>query len=135
MVPAVGVMKPAIMRSVVVFPQPEGPSRETSLPSRSERFSPSTAVKSPKVRDTFLRTSWLMEILPQSASSTSPPPSASGGGERLRAAGRRSWHRPPQHEVAPHQPEPQQDERHRDEHKHQADGCQHLEVAFVALVE
>ena len=33
MVPAVGSMKPAIMRRVVVLPQPEGPSSETNSPS------------------------------------------------------------------------------------------------------
>ena len=32
-VPAVGAMKPAIMRRVVVLPQPDGPSSETNSPS------------------------------------------------------------------------------------------------------
>ena len=32
-VPDVGLMKPAIMRSVVVLPQPDGPSSETNSPS------------------------------------------------------------------------------------------------------
>ena len=31
-VPAVGSMKPAIIRKVVVLPQPEGPSSETNSP-------------------------------------------------------------------------------------------------------
>jgi hypothetical protein len=33
--PAVGAMKPAIMRSVVVLPQPLGPSSTTNSPSRT----------------------------------------------------------------------------------------------------
>ena len=43
-VPSDGVSKPASMRSVVVLPQPEGPSRVTSVPSSMVRFSLSTAV-------------------------------------------------------------------------------------------
>nr|WP_246227176.1 hypothetical protein [Propioniciclava coleopterorum] len=42
MVPDVGVMKPAIMRSVVDFPQPDGPSRVKNSPSAMVRLSAST---------------------------------------------------------------------------------------------
>src|SRR5262252_1628917 len=48
MVPAVGSMKPAIMRKVVVLPQPDGPSSETNSPSLSARSSPATAAVPPK---------------------------------------------------------------------------------------
>ena len=47
MVPALGAMKPAIMRKVVVLPQPEGPSSETNSPSCRSRSMPSTAATSP----------------------------------------------------------------------------------------
>jgi hypothetical protein len=42
-VPASGASKPAMSRRVVVFPQPEGPSRATISPSSTESESPSTA--------------------------------------------------------------------------------------------
>ena len=45
--PAVGSMKPATRRSAVVFPQPEGPRRQTSCPSWISRETPSSAVWSP----------------------------------------------------------------------------------------
>ena len=46
-------MKPAIIRSKVVLPQPDGPSRNESLPAGISRFTPSTATVSPKRRVTF----------------------------------------------------------------------------------
>src|SRR5262249_48869494 len=46
--PASGVSKPATMRSVVVLPQPDGPSRAISSPSRTSRSSLSTATTLPK---------------------------------------------------------------------------------------
>ena len=46
--PAVGFMKPAIMRSVVVLPQPEGPSRETNSPGWSVSETSCTAGVVPK---------------------------------------------------------------------------------------
>jgi hypothetical protein len=45
--PAVGVSSPAIILSVVVLPQPEGPSRQTNSPSPISRLRSETAVKSP----------------------------------------------------------------------------------------
>src|SRR5258708_1303485 len=42
-VPMLGVSKPAIMRNVVVFPQPEGPTTITNSPSSTSRFRSSTA--------------------------------------------------------------------------------------------
>ena len=41
--PLVGVSRPAIMRRVVVLPQPEGPSRVTKALSSMTRFRSSTA--------------------------------------------------------------------------------------------
>src|SRR2546425_10566695 len=50
--PDVGRWSPAIMRSRVVFPEPEEPSRTRNSPSRIDRSTPSTAWRSPKC---FLR--------------------------------------------------------------------------------
>src|SRR5690349_184814 len=44
MLPEVGRSKPAIIRSVVVFPQPEEPSSEKNSPPSTCRSIPSTAV-------------------------------------------------------------------------------------------
>src|SRR3989442_10490630 len=46
--PDVGRSSPAIMRSSVVFPEPEEPSRTRNSPSRIDRSTPSTAWRSPK---------------------------------------------------------------------------------------
>src|SRR5438105_6543988 len=46
--PTSGVSKPAIMRSVVVLPQPDGPSIEKNSPSRISSVTSSTAVWLPK---------------------------------------------------------------------------------------
>src|SRR5262249_46611187 len=54
--PWVGCSKPAIMRSVVVLPQPEEPSSEKNSPAGMWRLMPSTAFTLPK-RLTRL-TSW-----------------------------------------------------------------------------
>src|SRR5215471_13918445 len=45
--PAVGRSKPAMRRSVVVLPQPEGPSSEKNSPASIETSIPSTAATSP----------------------------------------------------------------------------------------
>jgi hypothetical protein len=58
-VPAVGRRKPAIMRSVVVLPQPDGPSSETNSPGASARLKSSTAVTAPNRQVTLRRTSRL----------------------------------------------------------------------------
>ena len=47
--PAVGTSKPAIIRSTVVLPEPDGPSIEKNSPSARSRSMPSTAVTSPNV--------------------------------------------------------------------------------------
>src|SRR4030095_13723874 len=47
--PAVGATNPAIMRNVVVLPQPEGPSSTTSSPCPISRSTPATAWTSPYV--------------------------------------------------------------------------------------
>src|SRR5437867_3331309 len=46
--PDVGRSSPAIMRSRVVFPEPEEPSKTRNSPSRIDRSTPSTAWRSPK---------------------------------------------------------------------------------------
>ena len=43
--PLVGISKPAIMRSVVVFPQPDGPKKVTNSPLPTSRLKSSTAAK------------------------------------------------------------------------------------------
>ena len=43
--PALGSSSPAIMRSSVVFPQPDGPSRQTKVPCATESVTSSTAVR------------------------------------------------------------------------------------------
>jgi hypothetical protein len=45
--PASGSSSPATQRSVVVLPQPEGPSRQTNCPLPTCSDTPSTAVKLP----------------------------------------------------------------------------------------
>ena len=42
-VPAVGCSNPAIMRSTVVLPEPDGPSMEKNSPSAMSRSTPATA--------------------------------------------------------------------------------------------
>ncbi len=48
--PESGCSKPASMRSAVVLPQPDGPSRARSSPGRTDRSSPSRATVPPKSR-------------------------------------------------------------------------------------
>ena len=43
----VGLSKPAIMRSSVVLPQPDGPSSEKNSPSRMVRLASSSALNVP----------------------------------------------------------------------------------------
>src|SRR6266550_1747492 len=45
--PDVGSSRPAIIRSVVVLPQPDGPSRQKKSPSRTSNVESRTAAKSP----------------------------------------------------------------------------------------
>src|ERR1041385_8005393 len=47
MSPPVGCSRPAIMRSSVVLPHPDGPSRTRYSPSRQTRLMPSTAAVAP----------------------------------------------------------------------------------------
>src|SRR6185369_16819832 len=46
--PPLGSTKPAIICSVVVLPQPDGPSRETNSPFSTASVRPSTAACEPK---------------------------------------------------------------------------------------
>src|SRR5690242_6289858 len=52
-VPPAGWMKPARVRSAVVFPQPEGPRRVKNSPGWTCRSRCGMAVKSPKVTSMF----------------------------------------------------------------------------------
>ena len=45
--PSLGSSRPAIMRKVVVLPQPEGPSSVTSVPVSTVKLTPATAVAWP----------------------------------------------------------------------------------------
>ena len=45
--PSLAISSPAIMRSVVVLPQPDGPSSVTSLPASMLKLTLSTAVTAP----------------------------------------------------------------------------------------
>ncbi len=45
--PALGSSSPAISRSVLVLPQPDGPSSVTSVPGAISRLTSSTAVTGP----------------------------------------------------------------------------------------
>src|SRR2546423_2831160 len=58
--PPVGCSNPAIIRSVVVLPQPDGPSMEKNSPAGICRLMPSTAITS-------------LNSLTRSTTSTSPP--------------------------------------------------------------
>src|SRR5688572_6057669 len=53
-VPASGYSKPAINLNVVVFPHPDGPSKESNSPAATSKETPSTARTSPN----DLETSW-----------------------------------------------------------------------------
>src|SRR6185503_18847187 len=52
--PAVARSRPAIMRSVVVLPQPDGPRRQTTSPALTERSASLTATNSPYFLVIFL---------------------------------------------------------------------------------
>src|SRR5262245_31228400 len=73
MSPPVTSSSPAIIRSVVVFPHPEGPTRTRNSWSRTVRSMPATATTSPKRFSTFSRTT-----------------SATGHGKKRRALSRKA---------------------------------------------
>src|SRR4029450_2017493 len=78
MVPSLGARKPAIILSVVVLPQPEGPRRETNSPGCSSRSKASTAVTPPKRRVTPRRESLLTR--PSASAGSHGPPGESRPG-------------------------------------------------------
>src|SRR2546422_129064 len=83
--PDVGRSSPAIMRSRVVFPEPEEPSRTRNSPSRIDRSTPSTAWRSPKC---FLR---LRISMPATVGALAPGLAPVGRGvRRLREVHRRA---------------------------------------------
>ena len=69
--PALAGISPAIMRSVVVLPQPEGPSRAISSPCSTERLRPDTdAGAAPNRFSSRSRTRWLIGVPGQRRVST-----------------------------------------------------------------
>ena len=54
--PSVGFSNPAIMRSVVVLPQPDGPRNDTNSPFSADRLNDSTATVSPNCLRTSVST-------------------------------------------------------------------------------
>src|SRR5687767_11536137 len=52
-VPESGFSRPAIIRRVVVFPQPDGPSKPKNSPCRTSSETSSTAFVGPKLREMF----------------------------------------------------------------------------------
>src|SRR5438046_10228442 len=66
--PELGRSSPAIMRSRVVLPHPDGPSNTSSSPSRMDRSTPSTARESP---NRLLRS---RSSTPTTLGSPPPPP-------------------------------------------------------------
>src|ERR1700743_565382 len=63
---------PATIRNVVVLPQPEGPSSVTNSPSLTRRSTLLTAVKSPKLRLTFSRTTCDIASFPTASQRADP---------------------------------------------------------------
>ncbi|CAK7261266.1 protein of unknown function (plasmid) [Shinella sp. WSC3-e] len=49
MLPREGLLRPAMIRSVVVFPHPEGPRKATISPLRTERSSEGITLTAPKL--------------------------------------------------------------------------------------
>src|SRR5262245_57973465 len=71
--PAVADSRPAIMRSVVVLPHPDGPSRHTTSPAPTSRSTSRTATTSPKI---FVRPeSPIVDMIARGPPLGSPPPS------------------------------------------------------------
>ncbi len=78
MVPAVGSSKPAMQRSSVVLPQPDGPSSEKNSPSRISAETPSSAVTSPN------RFSTVQSSIRARGSLTASPPGRPAAAARRR---------------------------------------------------
>src|SRR6478609_6788216 len=62
--PAVGVSNPAIIRRMVVFPHPLGPSRESISPARTLKLQPCTASTAPKLFDRSISSTASIACLP-----------------------------------------------------------------------
>ena len=72
MLPESGYSKPAIIRSVVVLPQPDGPRNETNSPRSAESTKSSTAANAPNA---FLTWVELQEPHARLAHQCAPPTS------------------------------------------------------------
>ena len=58
--PLLADSRPAMMRSVVDLPQPDGPSRTQNVPGSMARSMPSSALVSPHCLETF--TNWIDDM-------------------------------------------------------------------------
>ena len=74
--PAVGDSRPAMMLSVVVLPQPDGPTKTTNSPSVTSRLTPLTASVAPK------RLTIRSSLTPAIPYSPSPRRGLTGGSSR-----------------------------------------------------
>src|SRR5258706_16147725 len=93
--PAVGRSKPAIIRRVVVFPQPEGPRNDTNSPRAASRLKSCTAAAA-RPKRFWIPVSSRKPIV----SSTLPRASDRDSGLRPAAEGRDDDHRDPRHTEA-----------------------------------
>src|SRR5467141_28032 len=82
--PEVGSSRPAIMRSVVVLPQPEGPSRQKKSPSGTVKVEPRTARNSPKLLRRFSTRISAMALLRELRDEGEQRGPHQGGEERVR---------------------------------------------------
>ena len=97
--PSVGSSKPPIIRSSVVLPQPEGPSREKNSPRRIASETSSTATKSPK-RLLTRSISTLVSLVTGASRATPSPMCRPVGWCSWNAGGRRPFY----HNVLRHPP-------------------------------
>ena len=81
--PEVWVSSPAIIRSSVVFPQPDGPRKTRNSPSFTERSTPSTAFTSPKCFLTFLVSTVAIEDQTPPVRTICEPTTRNGCGEKI----------------------------------------------------
>ena len=81
--PDVGFSNPAIMRSVVVLPHPDGPSSEKNSPAAISSRRRSTAVTSPKVFVRSRMSMWPPAIPPHPASPSAGPSAPAAGASAI----------------------------------------------------
>src|SRR5665213_2067831 len=82
--PDVGSSSPAIMRSVVVLPQPDGPSMTKNEPSATVKLDSLTAVKPPKALWSFSTRISAIALVPEVADDDKHHRAGEHGDERIR---------------------------------------------------